>query len=87
MPVTTGLNRFGRWNRSLNIMVQVRDHEYAPWTDFEVFAEYDGDDLGFVYLKPGDGTGLRPVHRSNVRQRNADRRPRSLDARWIPLPR
>ncbi len=25
VPVTTGMNRFGRWNRSLNIMVQVRD--------------------------------------------------------------
>jgi putative ABC transport system permease protein len=25
VPVTAGLNRFGRWNRSLNILVQVRD--------------------------------------------------------------
>jgi putative ABC transport system permease protein len=25
MPVTTGMNRFGRWNRSLNILVQARD--------------------------------------------------------------
>jgi putative ABC transport system permease protein len=25
VPVTTGLNRFGRWNRSLNILVQARD--------------------------------------------------------------
>ncbi len=25
VPVTTGLNRYGRWNRSLNILVQVRD--------------------------------------------------------------
>ena len=25
VPVTTGLNRFGRWNRSLNILVQTRD--------------------------------------------------------------
>ena len=22
IPVTTGMNRFGRWNRSLNILVQ-----------------------------------------------------------------
>jgi putative ABC transport system permease protein len=25
VPVTTGLNRFGRWNRSLNLLVQARD--------------------------------------------------------------
>ena len=25
VPLTTGLNRFGRWNRSLNILVQTRD--------------------------------------------------------------
>ena len=25
VPITTGLNRFGRWNRSLNILVQARD--------------------------------------------------------------
>jgi putative ABC transport system permease protein len=25
VPVTTGMNRFGRWNRSLNILVQARD--------------------------------------------------------------
>ena len=25
LPVTTGMNRFGRWNRSLNILVQARD--------------------------------------------------------------
>jgi putative ABC transport system permease protein len=25
MPLTTGLNRYGRWNRSLNILVQCRD--------------------------------------------------------------
>jgi putative ABC transport system permease protein len=25
VPVTTGLNRFGRWNRSLNFIVQARD--------------------------------------------------------------
>jgi putative ABC transport system permease protein len=25
VPVTTGLNRFGRWNRSLNLIVQARD--------------------------------------------------------------
>jgi putative ABC transport system permease protein len=25
MPLTTGLNRFGRWNRSLNLLVQARD--------------------------------------------------------------
>ncbi len=25
VPVTTGLNRFGRWNRSLNFLVQARD--------------------------------------------------------------
>src|SRR5207245_224573 len=25
VPVTTGLNRFGRWNRSLSILVQARD--------------------------------------------------------------
>jgi putative ABC transport system permease protein len=25
LPVTTGLNRFGRWNRSLNILVQARN--------------------------------------------------------------
>ncbi len=25
VPVTTGMNRFGRWNRSLNILVQCRD--------------------------------------------------------------
>ena len=27
VPVTTGLNRFGRWNRSLNILVQARDQK------------------------------------------------------------
>jgi putative ABC transport system permease protein len=27
VPVTTGLNRFGRWNRSLSILVQARDQE------------------------------------------------------------
>jgi putative ABC transport system permease protein len=27
VPVTTGMNRFGRWNRSLNILVQCRDRE------------------------------------------------------------
>src|SRR5262249_40854679 len=27
IPVTTGLNRFGRWTRSLNILVQARDAE------------------------------------------------------------
>ena len=27
MPVTTGLNRFGRWNRSLNILVQAPSQE------------------------------------------------------------
>jgi putative ABC transport system permease protein len=25
VPITTGMNRFGRWNRSLNILVQARD--------------------------------------------------------------
>jgi putative ABC transport system permease protein len=25
VPITTGLNRYGRWNRSLNILVQARD--------------------------------------------------------------
>jgi putative ABC transport system permease protein len=25
VPVTTGMNRFGRWNRSLNLLVQARD--------------------------------------------------------------
>jgi putative ABC transport system permease protein len=25
VPVTTGMNRFGKWNRSLNILVQARD--------------------------------------------------------------
>jgi putative ABC transport system permease protein len=28
VPVTTGLNRFGRWNRSLNLLVQARDQEH-----------------------------------------------------------
>jgi putative ABC transport system permease protein len=27
VPVTTGMNRFGRWNRSLNILVQCRNQE------------------------------------------------------------
>ena len=27
VPVTTGMNRFGRWNRSLNIMVQCRSQD------------------------------------------------------------
>jgi putative ABC transport system permease protein len=31
VPITTGLNRFGRWNRSLNILVQAR--EQASYDD------------------------------------------------------
>ena len=29
VPITTGLNRFGRWTRSLNILVQSRDRRYS----------------------------------------------------------
>lgn len=68
-----------------SIKVQVRDHEYAPWNDLEVLAQYDRDDLGFVYLRPTDGTELRPVRRSNVRRRNPAWRPRSLHGRWLRL--
>ena len=68
-----------------SITVQVRDHEYAPWNDLEVFAQYERDDLGFVYLRPTDGTELRSVHRSNVRRRNPAWRPRSLHGRWLRL--
>jgi putative ABC transport system permease protein len=28
IPITTGMNRFGRWNRSLNILVQTRDQAH-----------------------------------------------------------
>jgi putative ABC transport system permease protein len=34
MPLTTGLNRYGRWSRSLNILVQCRDSQsYEETTD------------------------------------------------------
>ncbi len=32
VPVTTGLNRFGRWNRSLSILVQASDQEHYDET-------------------------------------------------------
>jgi len=68
-----------------SILVQTRDHEYAPWTDLEIFADYDRDNLGFVYLTPTDGTEMRAVHESNVRQRNLVSRPRSVRGRWTGL--
>jgi putative ABC transport system permease protein len=36
MPLTTGLNRYGRWYRSLTILVQARDRESFPATMDEV---------------------------------------------------
>jgi putative ABC transport system permease protein len=36
MPVTTGLNRYGRWWQSLNILVQAKDHESFAATMEEV---------------------------------------------------
>ena len=36
MPLTTGLNRYGRWYRSLNILVQARDREAYESTVEEV---------------------------------------------------
>jgi len=38
VPVTTGLNRFGRWSRSLNILVQTRDQASYDDTVEEVRA-------------------------------------------------
>jgi putative ABC transport system permease protein len=38
VPLTTGLNRYGRWNRSLNILVQASDHESFDDTEEEVRA-------------------------------------------------
>jgi len=36
MPVTTGLNRYGRWGRSLNVLVQAKDRESFDATMEEV---------------------------------------------------
>jgi len=36
IPLTTGMNRFGRWNRSLNILVQTRDQAHYEDTVEEV---------------------------------------------------
>lgn len=36
IPITTGLNHYGRWQRSLNILVQARDRESYPATLEEV---------------------------------------------------
>jgi putative ABC transport system permease protein len=36
MPVTTGLNRYGRWGRSLNILVQAKDRDSFAATMEEV---------------------------------------------------
>ena len=36
VPLTTGLNRYGRWNRSLNILVQARDQASYEATAEEV---------------------------------------------------
>jgi len=36
VPLTTGLNRYGRWNRSLNILVQARDQASYDATVFHM---------------------------------------------------
>jgi hypothetical protein len=36
VPLTTGLNRYGRWYRSLNILVQARDRASYDATVEEV---------------------------------------------------
>jgi hypothetical protein len=54
------------------IRIQIRDHEYAPWRDVDVKAASSSDNLEFLHFESSDGQKLRPVHRSDARQRNPD---------------
>jgi len=57
MPITTGLSRFGRWNRSLNLLVQAKDRASFEQTMDEVRGTMriirktppgDADDFEFI---------------------------------------
>ena len=50
VPLTTGLNRYGRWNRSLNILVQARDQ-----------ASYDATRRGGARAGARDPQRCRPA--------------------------
>lgn len=68
------------------IRIQVRDHEYAPWRDVEVKAQYTCDGLGFLRFETSDGKHLKAVHRRDARQQNPDWSRGSLRRRWVRLP-
>lgn len=68
------------------IAIQVRDHEYAPWRDVEVRADYTRDHLGLLRFELRDGTYLRPVHDRDARRRNPGWTRGSLHRRWIRVP-
>jgi hypothetical protein len=68
------------------IRIQIRDHEYAPWRDLYVKAAYTSDDRGLLHFESGDGHKLRPVHRSDARQRNPAWTRMSMRRRWVQLP-
>ena len=68
------------------IRIQVRDHEYAPWRDVEIKAQYTRDNLGFLEFESSDGVPLKPTHHRDARQRNPRWTRGSLRSRWVRLP-